>query len=104
MRRHQGNHMTTTAYTRSFDAPPLTAPDAASRARKSLARRVGLLYLLAVLPGPFALLYVPNRVFVPGDPVTTADRVRASATLLRMSVMVELWNAVLIVFVAFALY
>jgi hypothetical protein len=96
--------MTTTAYTSSFGAPEHTTPDAASPSRKSLARRVGLLYLLGVLPAPFALLYVPNRVFVPGDTLATADRVRASATLLRMSVMVELWNCILIVFVAFALY
>jgi hypothetical protein len=34
----------------------------------------------------------------------TADHVRASAALLRLSVMVELWNCVLIIFVAFALY
>jgi uncharacterized protein DUF4386 len=103
-RGHEGHHVTTTAYTSSFDAPPPTEPNAASRSRKSLARRVGLLYLLAALPAPFALLYVPSRVFVPGDASTTADRVRASTTLLRMSVMVELWNCVLIIFVAFALY
>jgi uncharacterized protein DUF4386 len=96
--------MTTTAYTGISDATPLTTPDSAPRSRKSLARQVGLLYLLAVLPAPFALLYVPRRLFVPADASATADRVRASATLLRMSVMVELWNCVLIIFVAFALY
>jgi hypothetical protein len=96
--------MSTTAHASSFEAPSLTAPDAASPSRKSLARRVGLLYLLAALPAPFALLYVPGRVFVAGDALATADRVRASATLLRMSAMVELWNCVLIIFVAFALY
>ena len=96
--------MTTTAHTSSFDAPPLTAPDVSFRSRKSLARRVGLLYLLAAFPAPFALLYVPNRLFVPGDASATADRVRASTTLLRMGVMVEFWNCVLLIFVAFALY
>ena len=104
LRRHQGHHVTTNTYADSFDASPLTAPDAAAPSRKSLARRLGLLYLLAALPAPFALLYVPKRLFVPGDAGATADRVRASATLLRMSVMVELWNCVLIIFVAFALY
>jgi len=94
----------TTAYASSFDAPPLSATDAEPRSRKSLARRAGLLYLLAALPAPFALLYVPSRVFVAGDASATADRVRASAMLLRMSVMVELWNCLLLVFVALALY
>jgi len=96
--------MTSNRYADSFDAPPLTEPTVASGSRKSLARRLGLLYWLAALPAPFSLLYVPNRVFVPGDALATADRVRASGTLLRMSVMVELWNCVLLIFVAFALY
>lgn len=96
----EGHHMTAT-YASSFDAPPLTPRDAAPRIRKSLARRLGLLYWLAVLPAPFALLYVPNRVFVPGDASSTADRIRASAVLLRMGMMVELWNCVLLIFVGF---
>lgn len=96
--------MTATTYTGSFDAPPLTPRDAARRSRKSLARRFGFLYWLAVLPAPFALLYMPNRVFVRGDVSSTADRIRASAGLLRASMMVELWNCVLIIFAALALY
>jgi hypothetical protein len=86
----------------SLDAPQVTAPEAPSR--KSLARRVGLLYLLACLPAPFALLYVPNRIFVAGDATATADRIRVSATMLRMAVAVEFWNCILLIFVAFALY
>ena len=96
--------MTTTAYTGSFGASPLAEPEGSSRSRRSLARRVGLLYWLAALPAPFALLYVPNRVFVGGDASGTVERIRANATLLRMSMMVEFWNCVLIIFVAFALY
>lgn len=96
--------MTATTYAGSFDAPPLTPRDAAPRTRKSLARRLGVLYWLAALPAPFALLYVPNRLFVAGDASGTADRIRASAVLLRAGMMVELWNCVLLIFVGFALY
>ena len=94
--------MTTPAYTNEFDGPPVSAPHAPSR--KTLARRAGLLYLLACLPAPFALLYVPGRLFVAGDATATADRIRESATMLRMSMVAEFWNCVLIIFVAFALY
>jgi hypothetical protein len=91
----------TTAYTNAFDTP-LGAAEGPSR--KSLARRAGLLYLLACLPAPFALLYVPGRIYVAGNATATADRIRESATLVRMSMVVEFWNCVLIIFVAFALY
>jgi hypothetical protein len=94
--------MPTGADTKSLDAPPVMAPGIPSR--KSLARRAGLLYLLACLPAPFALLYVPSRIFVAGDATATADRIRGSETMLRMAVAVELWNCVLLIFVAFALY
>ena len=100
----EGHHVTTTTYADSFDAPPLTPRVAEPRSRKSLARRLGLLYWLAALPAPFALLYVPNRVFVRGDISSTADRIRASAALLRVGMMVELWNCVLLIFVGIALY
>ena len=94
--------MTTAAYTNKLDGAPVTAPHAPSR--KSLARRAGLLYLLAGLPAPFALLYVPGRLFVAGDATATADRIRESATMLRMAMAGEFWNCVLLIFVAFALY
>lgn len=96
--------MTATTYAPTFDAPLLTPRGGAPGSRKSLARRLGLLYWLAVLPAPFALLFMPNRVFVRGDVASTADRIRASAALLRVSMVVELWNCVLIIFAAFALY
>ena len=75
------------AHSEFLDAPPVTAPGAPSR--KSLARRAGLLYLLACLPAPFALLYVPSRIFVAGDATATADRIRESETMLRLAVAVE---------------
>lgn len=94
--------MPTGAQMISLDAPQVTAPEAPSR--KSRGRRVGLLYLLACLPAPFALLYVPKRIFVAGDATATADRIRVSATMLRTAVAVEFWNCILLIFVAFALY
>jgi hypothetical protein len=94
--------MTNAMYVSDFDAPLHTAKDAPSR--KALARRAGLLYLLACLPAPFALIVVPRRLLVEGDASATADRIRDAAMLLRLSVLVEFWNCVLLIFVAFALY
>jgi uncharacterized protein DUF4386 len=71
---------------------------------KSLARRAGWLYLLQCQPAPFAYLYVPNRLLVPGDVVATFERVRASEGLLRAAVMAELLSATLSVFALVAFY
>jgi hypothetical protein len=71
---------------------------------KKQARFAGLLYLLACLPAPFALIYVPGALIVPGDAAATADRVRTSETLLRLGIAAELINAIAFIFVVFALY
>jgi hypothetical protein len=43
---------------------------------KQQARFAGLLYLLASIPAPFGLIYVPSTLIVTGDAAATADRVR----------------------------
>jgi Domain of unknown function (DUF4386) len=71
---------------------------------KKQARFAGLLYLVACLPAPLALLYVPDKLIVPGDATATAHNVRASASLLHLGIAGELINAVAFIFVVFALY
>jgi hypothetical protein len=71
---------------------------------KSLARRAGLLYVLAGSTAPFAYLYVPDALLVQGDALATADRVRASEGLLRAAIIGELYSATLLIFAALALY
>jgi hypothetical protein len=71
---------------------------------RSLARRAGLLYGLASSCAPFAYLYVPGVLLVPGDVLATADRVRASEGLLRAAIFGELWGATLLLFATLALY
>jgi hypothetical protein len=71
---------------------------------KKTARLAGLLYLLASIPGAFALLYVPSKVIVTGDATATADRIRASETLLRMGIGAELLGFAVFIFVALVLY
>jgi uncharacterized protein DUF4386 len=70
---------------------------------RSLARRAGLLYLLACLPAPFAYLYVPGVLLAAGA-IATADRVRAHQGLLLAGVVAELVSATLTMFAGLALY
>ena len=71
---------------------------------KKQARVAGVLYLLASLPVPFYLIYVPGNVIVPGDATATANHVRASGTLLRFGIASELISSIVFIFVVLALY
>src|SRR6266576_2467549 len=71
---------------------------------KRQARFAGLLYLLASIVGALGLIYVPGRLIVPRDATATADRVRASETLLRLGIASELIGFIIFIFVVLALY
>ena len=68
------------------------------------ARKAGLLYLLMAVVAPIGLLYVPGRVFVAGDPATTASNIRASESLLRLGIVSELLHQTIAIFLVLALY
>lgn len=71
---------------------------------KKQARTAALLYLLACLPAPLALVYVPGQLIVPGNATATADHLRSSGYLLRMGIGAELLNACVMIFAVIALY
>jgi hypothetical protein len=71
---------------------------------KQLARRAGILYLVANIAMPFVLLYLPSRLIVSGDATATADRVRDSIDLVRWGIAGELNNGIFIVLAALAFY
>ena len=71
---------------------------------KKQARTAGILYLLANITAPFALIYVPRALVVPGDATATADHVRASETLLRLGIASELLVSTMLIFAVLALY
>ena len=68
------------------------------------ARLAGLLYFASGLTAPFALLYVPGKLFVEGDPTATAEHLRSSEGLLRAGIAAEIVGSILFVFVALTLY
>ena len=71
---------------------------------KTLARRAGWLYFLANCVAPFAYLYVPGRILVPGNALATMEHVRAQEGLLRLAMGAEIWNATVGAFAVFLLY
>lgn len=68
------------------------------------ARIAGALYLSMVVTGPFSLIYLPNKLIVPGNAVATAGKVLASEMLFRLGVVADLAGAVLFILLAMALY
>lgn len=71
---------------------------------KKNARVAGLLYLLAGLPAPFILLYIPGKLIVRGNAAATAHNILASESLFRVGIAGELINAAFFLFVPLALY
>ena len=68
------------------------------------ARIAGWLYFLFAAPGPFCLLYVPNKIMVRGDAAATAANLLVHEMLLRTSVVVWLLGMALWIVTALALY
>ena len=71
---------------------------------KKQARAAGRLYFLLAVSAPIGLMYVPGKLFVPGNATATADRLRASESLLRIGIASELFHQVVVIFLVLALY
>ncbi len=67
-------------------------------------RIAGILYGVASMPVFFALLYVPSKVMVHGNPAATAQNIAAHATLFRCAIVADLLGQALFLVVALALY
>jgi Domain of unknown function (DUF4386) len=67
-------------------------------------RVAGLLYLLGSIPGFFALLYIPSRIIVHGNPVATAHNIVTLEFLFRLGIAADLAGQSIFIFVALALY
>ena len=69
-----------------------------------LARTAGLLYLMVILFGVFAELYVRSGLVVPGDAAETARNIRAHRELFRLGFVSDLLMQASFFFLALALY
>lgn len=68
------------------------------------ARVAGFIYLLVVITGVLGLIYLPGRLFVPGDATATAAKILASQPLYRIFMLDGLVSVMLFLLVALALY
>jgi hypothetical protein len=67
-------------------------------------RVAGLWYLLLVLAGPLRLIYIPTKLFVPGNATATASNIAAHEWLFRFGIVTDLFCAVILIFLTLALY
>ncbi len=71
---------------------------------KNTARLAGLLYLLWIMTGIYALFYVPSQINVRGDAATTAQNILSNEFLYRTSIINDLVSSTIWVFMVLILY
>src|SRR5881398_3801414 len=71
---------------------------------KKAARIAGAFYLSMVITGPFALIYVPNKLIMRGNAAATADNILAHETMFRLAILADLIGAVIFICLGIALY
>jgi hypothetical protein len=67
-------------------------------------RVAGLWYLLLCVLGPLRLIYIPSKLFVHGNAAATANNIAAHQWLFRFGIVADLVGAVILIFLALALY
>jgi hypothetical protein len=67
-------------------------------------RVAGFCYLLLVVIQPLRLIYIPNKLFVPGNAAATADNIAAHERLFRFGMVGDLVGAVILIFLTLAFY
>lgn len=73
-------------------------------ATRNPGRVAGLWYLLLVFGGPLRLIYIPNKLFVPGNATATASNIAAHEWLFRFGIVSDLAGAVVLIFLTLAFY
>ena len=68
------------------------------------ARIAGAIYLSMIITGPFALIYVPNKLIMRGNAAATADNILAHETMFRLAILADLIGAVIFICLGIALY
>jgi len=71
---------------------------------KRLARTAGVLYLLVGIFGGFAQGYMYPKMYAAGDAATTAGNLVANSGLVRIGVVADQFQAIVLVFLAMTLY
>jgi Domain of unknown function (DUF4386) len=75
-----------------------------SSSLKKTARLAGLLYLIWIITGLYALFYIPSQTFVSGDAVATANKILANEFIFRTGIVNDLISSAIWVFMVLVLY
>lgn len=75
-----------------------------SSSLKKTARLAGLLYLIWIITGLYALFYVPSQINTQGDAVTTAQNILSNEFLFRTSIINDLISNTVWVFMVLVFY
>ena len=67
-------------------------------------RVAGFWYLLLVIIGPLRLIYIPNKLFVPGNATATVNNIASHELLFRLGIAGDLAGAVTLIFLTLAFY
>jgi Domain of unknown function (DUF4386) len=67
-------------------------------------RVAGLWYLLLVILGPLRLIYIPNKLFVHGNPTATVANILANEWLFRFGMVSDLVCALVLILLTLAFY
>ena len=71
---------------------------------KNSARLAGVLYLLLAITGAYGIMYVPSKIIVRGDAVTTATNMLANELLFRTGIVSQLISVTIFLIMALVLY
>jgi hypothetical protein len=71
---------------------------------KKSARVAGLLYLFLAITSIFGLMYVPSKIIVPQDTLSTVHNIMASPIMFRLGIISNLIYLVVFVFLVLAFY
>ncbi len=74
------------------------------RPTRNPGRVAGFWYLLLVIIGPLRLIYIPNKLFVPGNATAMANNIAAHELLFRLGIAGDLAGAVILVLLTLAFY
>jgi hypothetical protein len=72
--------------------------------RKNTARFAGLLYLIWIITGLYAMFYIPSKINIQGDGVTASQNILANEFLFRTGIINDLISSALWVFLVLVLY
>ncbi len=71
---------------------------------KKTARLAGLLYLIWIITGLYAMFYIPSQINIRADAVTTAQNILSNEFLFRTSIINDLISSTIWVFMVLVLY